>query len=140
MTVSMPGTPEHRHADKAVFLGHVVSDTLLVYPEGGWCAVTVTQAPKVAMSMATYGTIFDMARKSVLEDVAATETGFVDHPRGTTEGRRLTFTTTKDSGKPQVGIADVYTWDAVVVTTTCTFHTDAATAARDRILASLTLP
>jgi len=140
VSVELPREPEHRHAEKGILLGTVVSDTLVVQPDGGWCAATLTDAPRAAMAIATTGTILRSARNSVLSDTVGEQTAWEEIHRGGHGGRRLRFTTTKDSGRPQVGRSEIFTWGTYVATFTCVFHTTVGPDVPERFFASIRLP
>jgi len=125
MSVSLPGEVELRTASKRTLIGAFVSNTLVAETPNGWIAATVTDLPDPMRYLATEESVLRHARNNILKDTEGTEISFQPVVRGGRQGRSLTFSTVKDSGRPQVGESEVYSYDGLVVTLTAVAHSDA---------------
>lgn len=118
VSVELLGEVEVRHAEKFTPIGKVVSDTLVVEPDGGWIAATVTHAPSLALRMAGEKTVLGQAKTSVLDDTKGKQVSWEPIERGGKAGMRLTFTLTGANGAAQNGVSEVFTFDGMVMTFT----------------------
>ncbi len=117
VSVELPGVVVPRHVVKQTLIGKVVSDTLLVEPEGGWMAVTVTHVPGVALKVASEDSVLNRARKSVLADTKGEQSSWQAVERGGRSGMELRFTVDKGSAVQQ-GVSEIHTFDGMVITLT----------------------
>ncbi len=118
VSVDLPGVVELRHAERSTPVGRVISDTLVVEPDGGWMAATVTHAPRLALRVAGSKTVMRQARNSVLEDTKGEQSTWFLCARDGREGMRLTFTLIGENGAPQQGVSEIFTFDGLVITLT----------------------
>jgi hypothetical protein len=126
VSLELPGAVETRHVEKLTAVGTVISDTLVVEPDGGWMAATVTQAPRLALKFAGSSTVLKQARKSVLSDTKGKLLTWEPVARGGHDGMRMTFSLIGENGAAQDGVSEIYTWDGYVVTFTAALEPKAA--------------
>ncbi len=119
VSVELPGTAKVRHSERAMWVGTVLSDTVVAEWNQGWAAVTVTRIPPFASSVASESNIFNTTRKNVLDDAKATDAVMVEVKRGGLVGRRLTYSSHK-SGVQQ-GETEIFTWGDMVATFTTVY-------------------
>ncbi len=124
VSVELPGVSKVRHSERAMWVGTILSDTVVAEWENGWAAATVTRIPPFASSVASEANIFHTTRKSVLDEAKATDAVMVEIKRGSLVGRRLTYSSHK-SGVQQ-GETEIFTWGDTVATFT-TVYDPAAT-------------
>ena len=130
VSLELPGPVEVRHAEKYTPVGKVVSDTLVVKPDGGWMAATVTHASALALRIAGPEAVLKQARSSVLGDTKGKLVDWEPVERDGMEGMRLTFTLVGEDGRPQAGASELYTVDDLVVTITAALTQDAGPTAQ----------
>lgn len=119
VSLELPGAVEHRHSERRMIIGTVVSETLVVEWQNGWAAATVTTIPTLASAMATEGNIFGTTRKNVLSEHEATLETWADVTRDGLVGKRMTYASAKDG--PRRGVSEIFTWDDKVATITTVF-------------------
>lgn len=108
-SVLMPGTPKLTEATHQSFIGPVQEYTYTIQTKNGHYSANYSVLPGIAVGLGGAGTIFDRAKKGLLEDVGGEETSVTDTSIRGHPGKELSFRVPASGGaKPLSGRARFY--------------------------------
>ena len=138
VSVSLPGTVEHRSDEHSMFIGRFLSESQVSKIDGAWFAATVVTPPSAIMALSPTSSVLNEARKSILKDtVGHQEKASAIEEEGRPKGTHVSFTTTKDTGELQLGVSEIYATDQQVYTLTVVRHPSVSAAVVEQFFAEI---
>ncbi len=96
--ILMPGTPKLTEATHKSFVGTVQEYTYTIRTKNGYYSANYSVLPGIAVNLGGAATIFDKAKKGLLEDAGGKETSFHDTSMRGHPGKELRFQVASSGG------------------------------------------